>query len=180
LNGQSVNIKRFHEENYFQINITTQFLIELDQAFSKGVFVLATSNAPWRLHDRVLKRFQRRIYTDLPDSPSREIFLKRKLSKTSHIIQEEDLKTLVSKTEGYSYSDLSVLIRTAYSQRIKKAQEKANFTQSHDYVKLREVLLDDFNDGLTQVKARTTSKENEKFERFRKEFDITTMLNLKK
>ena len=120
------------------------------------MFVLATSNAPWRLHDRVLKRFQRRIYTDLPDSPSREIFLKRKLSKTSHIIQEEDLKTLVSKTEGYlnlmelysvlmiqrySYSDLSVLIRMAYSQRIKEAQEKANFTQSHDYVKLREVLL---------------------------------------
>jgi len=90
-----INFNSFSEENSFQT------LVELDYAISNNVFVFATSNAPWDIHNRVLRRFHRRIYIDLPSYSSRKAFLLRKLSQVSHILQGDEIEFVTAKTEGY-------------------------------------------------------------------------------
>jgi len=90
---------------------------------------MAATNIPWELDEAVLRRMVKRVYVPLPDYEARTALIKNMLKKQNpssnslfsfnngNNLSENDLRTIVMTTEGYSGSDLTAV-----------CQEAGNFT----------------------------------------------------
>jgi SpoVK/Ycf46/Vps4 family AAA+-type ATPase len=91
--------------------LKTEIMIQIEQ--SSQVLVLACTNCPWDIDSAVLRRFPRRIHVPLPDAPARKGLLENLLKKAKHSLTKSQIKSLVSRTQGYSCSDLSAIASEA-------------------------------------------------------------------
>lgn len=109
--------------------IKTEFLIQMQGVGvdNDGILVLGATNIPWSLDSAIRRRFERRIYIPLPECPARVEMFKLHLGSTPHSCTEEDLKVLGTKTEGYSGADISVVVRDALMQPVRKVQNATHF-----------------------------------------------------
>lgn len=78
-----------------------------------GVLVLGATNLPWALDPAIRRRFQRRIYIPLPEYEARLHMLKHNMEKNIHTLSEDNFEELAKKTNMFSGSDLSILVRDA-------------------------------------------------------------------
>lgn len=85
---------------------------------------MAATNIPWELDEAVLRRMVKRVYVPLPDYDARlaliNNMLKKQLPSSPSIfssktisISDNDLKSIVIATEGYSGSDLTAVCSEA-------------------------------------------------------------------
>lgn len=99
------------EESEAANRIKTQLLVELSDLKTSGarvVFVGAT-NLPWALDTALNRRFQQHLYVPLPNATARRKFIIQKLEEVG--IRDGSLvDRAVAATEGYSGSDLDVLL----------------------------------------------------------------------
>lgn len=109
--------------------IKTEFLVQMQGVGNdtEGILVLGATNIPWVLDAAIRRRFEKRIYIPLPEEHARLTMFKLHLGNTFHILTEEDLKTLASKTEGYSGADISIVVRDALMQPVRKVQTATHF-----------------------------------------------------
>ncbi|KAL5226941.1 hypothetical protein ABZP36_015206 [Zizania latifolia] len=95
--------------------IKNEFMTHWDGLLTRPdqkILVLAATNRPFDLDEAIIRRFERRIMVGLPLLESRELILRRLLSKEK-VDQGLDYKELATMTEGYSGSDLKNLCTTA-------------------------------------------------------------------
>lgn len=83
-------------------------------------------------------RFERRIYIPLPDANARANLFALSVGNTPCTLTQQDYKQLADMTDGYSGSDISVLVRDALMQPIRKVQNATHFKK----VSLLHVCLD--------------------------------------
>ena len=76
---------------------------------------------------RTVPRFEKRIYIPLPDEQARIHMLRLNLGSNDHVITDADFKRMGRETEGYSGSDLSILVRDALMAPIRKVQSATHF-----------------------------------------------------
>lgn len=109
-------------ENETARRIKTEFLVQMQGVGSdnEGVLILGATNVPWELDPAIRRRFEKRIYIPLPDSQARTIMFKLRLGKTPHNLTEEDFRELGIATEGYSGSDISIVVKEAMMMPIRK------------------------------------------------------------
>lgn len=109
--------------------VKTEFLVQMDGVGkdSQGILVLGATNTPWALDSGILRRFQKRIYIPLPEEHARLAMFKIHLGDTPHVLTEENLKILARKTEGYSGSDISIIVQDSLMQPIRKVQSATHF-----------------------------------------------------
>jgi len=109
--------------------IKTEFLVQMQGVGTdnEGILVLGATNIPWVLDAAIRRRFEKRIYIPLPEEHARLIMLKQNLGNTYHLLTEADLKTLATKTEGYSGADISIVVRDALMQPVRKVQTATHF-----------------------------------------------------
>ncbi|PNT72422.1 hypothetical protein BRADI_2g43980v3 [Brachypodium distachyon] len=94
--------------------VKNEFMTHWDGLLSKSterILVLAATNRPFDLDEAIIRRFEHRIMVGLPTLDSRELILKKLLSKEK--VESIDFKELATLTEGYSGSDLKNLCVTA-------------------------------------------------------------------
>ncbi|KAF7291610.1 AAA family ATPase [Mycena chlorophos] len=86
------------------------------------VVVIGTTNRPNAIDPALRRpgRFDREIEIGIPDATSRLSILKVLLSKTPHVIPDEDLLALASRAHGYVGADLSAVVREAGTLAIKR------------------------------------------------------------
>lgn len=72
-------------------------------------------------------RFEKRIYIPLPEEPARTQMFRLHLGNTPHSLSEPDLRQLSRKTNGYSGADISVIVRDALMQPVRKVQSATHF-----------------------------------------------------
>lgn len=109
--------------------IKTEFLVQM-QGVGKdmdGILVLGATNIPWVLDSAIRRRFEKRIYIPLPEEHARLDMFKLYLGNTRHVLTEQDLKVLASKTDGYSGADISIVVRDALMQPVRKVQSATHF-----------------------------------------------------
>ncbi|DBA04196.1 TPA: hypothetical protein N0F65_004304 [Lagenidium giganteum] len=113
--------------------IKTEFLVQMQGVGSShdGILVLGATNVPWELDPAMRRRFEKRIYIPLPEMEARQVMLKLHLGDTPHGLTENDLAEIARKTEGCSGSDMSVLVREALMEPLRKCQQ-AQFFQRCD------------------------------------------------
>lgn len=110
-------------------DVLTSFLTEMD-GFNvdteRPVFVLAATNfeveqgSSRSLDSALLRRFDRRIYVELPNKEERIQFINRKISKiANHNLTAEQIENLAVRSTGSSLADLDSVFEMAIRDTIK-------------------------------------------------------------
>ena len=110
-------------------DVLTSFLTEMDGFHSdvnKPVFVLAATNfsvergTEKSLDPALLRRFDRRIYVDLPNTAEREKYIRLKISKNANVkLTDEFIGNLSMRSAGMSLAELESVIELALRNSIK-------------------------------------------------------------
>jgi len=109
--------------------IKTEFLVQMQGVGNDtdGILVLGATNIPWQLDAAIRRRFEKRIYIDLPEEHARADLFKLNLGNTPHMLTEEDIRVLGQRTDGYSGADISIVVRDALMQPVRKVQTATHF-----------------------------------------------------
>ncbi|XP_077568042.1 vacuolar protein sorting-associated protein 4A isoform X5 [Stigmatopora nigra] len=109
--------------------IKTEFLVQMQGVGNNndGILVLGATNIPWVLDAAIRRRFEKRIYIPLPEEPARIQMFRLHLGNTPHSLSETDLRQLAHKTDGYSGADISIIVRDALMQPVRKVQSATHF-----------------------------------------------------
>lgn len=118
-------------ENDATRRVKTEFLVQM-QGVGKddeGVLVLGATNIPWGLDPAIRRRFERRIYIPLPDYEGRLFLVNHNLKSTPHQISPGDIEKTAEKLDGFSGSDISIFIRDAVFEPVRKMQSANYFME---------------------------------------------------
>uniref|UniRef100_A0A8C9Z4N2 vesicle-fusing ATPase n=1 Tax=Sander lucioperca TaxID=283035 RepID=A0A8C9Z4N2_SANLU len=109
--------------------IKTEFLVQMQGVGNNndGILVLGATNIPWVLDAAIRRRFEKRIYIPLPEEPARAQMFRLHLGNTPRSLSEADLRQLAHKTDGYSGADISIIVRDALMQPVRKVQSATHF-----------------------------------------------------
>jgi len=109
--------------------IKTEFLVQMNGVGNDvdGILVLAATNIPWCLDPAIRRRFEKRIYIGLPEAPARSRMVQIHLGNTPNAITPVQLKELGEKTDLFSGSDISVVVRDAMMQPVRAVQSATHF-----------------------------------------------------
>ncbi len=113
--------------------VRNQFLMEMDglrskEDFKLPLFVIGTTNKPWKLDIGFIRRFDKRIYVPPPDrSVRRELFKHYigKLSKT-YDVSGVDIDRLAEITENYSSDDIYKIVKEVQSNLAEEYHENGS------------------------------------------------------
>lgn len=92
-----------------------------------GILVLRATNISWVLDSAIRRRFEKSIYITLPEDHARAAMFKLHLRTTPNNLSEADFRELGKKTDGYSGADISIIVRDALMQPVRKVQSATHF-----------------------------------------------------
>ncbi len=124
--------------------IKTEFLVQMQGVGvdNDGILVLGATNIPWGLDSAIRRRFEKRIYIPLPDEPARKRLLELHIGETPTDLGDRDYMELAKLTENYSGSDISVAVREALMEPVRKVQRATHYKNVRNVVD--GVTYDDF------------------------------------
>ncbi|TFY66399.1 hypothetical protein EVG20_g4694 [Dentipellis fragilis] len=111
--------------------IKTEFLVQMNGVGhdDTGVLVLGATNIPWQLDPAIKRRFEKRIYIPLPGIEARRRMFEIHVGSTPCELSAKDYRQLASKSEGYSGSDIAIVVRDALMQPVRKVLSATHFKQ---------------------------------------------------
>lgn len=114
--------------------IKTEFLVQMDGVghTQGGILVLGATNVPWELDPAMRRRFEKRVYIALPEAQARAYMFKLNLGDTPNNITDDQFEQMGEMAEGYSGSDISVVVREAIMEPLRKCQQAKQFLLLND------------------------------------------------
>lgn len=125
---------RSEGENDASRRIKTEFLVQM-QGVGKddtGVLVLGATNTPWEIDSAMRRRFEKRILINLPSAPARARMLQLGLGDTPHNLTAADFDHFADVTDGFSGSDIAVMVRQALMEPLRKCRQARYFRRTSD------------------------------------------------
>jgi len=109
--------------------IKTEFLVQMNGVGhdDTGVLVLGATNIPWQLDNAIKRRFEKRIYIPLPGPEARRRVFELNVGSTPNELVRDDYRTLADQTDGYSGSDVAIIVRDALMQPVRKLMAATHF-----------------------------------------------------
>ncbi|TBU46315.1 AAA-domain-containing protein [Dichomitus squalens] len=109
--------------------IKTEFLVQMNGVGhdDTGVLVLGATNIPWQLDNAIKRRFQKRIYIPLPGPEARRRMFELHVGDTPCELTPKDYRLLADKTDGYSGSDIAIVVQDALMQPVRKVLTATHF-----------------------------------------------------
>ncbi|KAI2799801.1 hypothetical protein RDWZM_004940 [Blomia tropicalis] len=125
----SLTSSRSDNESESARRIKTEFLVQMQGvgADNDQVLVLGATNIPWVLDAAIRRRFEKRIYIPLPEEDARYAMIKLNIGQTPNSLTDQDIRTLAKRTDRFSGADISVLVRDALYQPVRKVQSATHF-----------------------------------------------------
>lgn len=120
---------RSEGENDASRRIKTEFLVQMQGVghTHDGILVLGATNTPWEIDAAMRRRFEKRVYIPLPGAHARARMFKIHLGDTPNNLTADDYRTLGGLTEGFSGSDISVMVRQALMEPLRKCRTAKYF-----------------------------------------------------
>jgi vacuolar protein-sorting-associated protein 4 len=121
-------------ENDATRRIKTEFLVQMQGVGNnnKGVLVLGATNTPWDLDQAMRRRFDKKVYIPLPEEAARATMFRLHIGDTPHNLTASDFAELGRLTQGYSGSDISVVVRDALYEPVRTCQLATHFKKVVD------------------------------------------------
>lgn len=121
-------------ENDSTRRVKTEMLVQMQGvgADNDGLLILAATNTPWFLDPAVRRRFEKRVYIPLPDKAARRELLMIHSGKDGREVlvdSPEMVADIVDLTEGYSGSDISIIVREALMGPVRRCQMAKYFVR---------------------------------------------------
>ncbi len=158
-------LQEYDEEVGGEKRVRNQFLMEMDGLKEKEnnkllVFVVGTTNKPWKLDIGFIRRFEKRIYVPPPDKRVRKQLFKHYIKKLSESYEIEDIDydKLAELTEGYSSADIYSIVKETQANLAEEFLEKGNGEV------LRPITTEDF---IQVIKSRKPSIEKNLLEAYK-------------
>ncbi|KAJ3118777.1 Vacuolar protein sorting-associated protein 4 [Phlyctochytrium bullatum] len=109
--------------------IKTELLVQMQGVGHdmNGILVLGATNTPWQLDPAIRRRFEKRIYIPLPDVNARARMFELHVGSTPCKLTGKDYRVLAEATEGFSGSDVAVVVRDALMEPVRKVQQATHF-----------------------------------------------------
>ncbi|KAI8923909.1 P-loop containing nucleoside triphosphate hydrolase protein [Entophlyctis helioformis] len=109
--------------------IKTEFLVQMQGVGNdtNGILVLGATNIPWQIDSAIRRRFEKRIYIPLPDVNARARMVALNIGSTPCQLAQRDFRLLGEKTEGFSGSDIAILVRDALMEPVRKVRMATHF-----------------------------------------------------
>jgi len=125
----SLCASRSEQESESARRIKTEFLVQMQGVGNQndGILVLGATNIPWVLDSAIRRRFEKRVYIPLPEAPARTHMFKLNLGETPNGLTEQDYRELGLATDGFSGADISIVVRDALMQPVRKVQGATHF-----------------------------------------------------
>jgi vacuolar protein-sorting-associated protein 4 len=127
----SIATARSDSESESSRRIKTELLIQMDGVGHslEGMLILCATNLPWAIDSAVRRRCQKRIYIPLPDDRARRRMVEIHVAKIQPPpeLTNENYDELAARTEGFSGSDISILIRDAIMEPVRRCQDAVAF-----------------------------------------------------
>jgi len=120
---------RSENESESARRIKTEFLVQMQGvgADNDGILVLGATNIPWVLDAAIRRRFEKRIYIPLPERNARTDIFKIHIGNTPHQLNNDDFSRLGEESSGYSGADISIVVREALMEPVRKVQSATHF-----------------------------------------------------
>lgn len=137
---------RSENESESARRIKTEFLVQMQGVGNNndGILVLGATNIPWTLDAAIRRRFEKRIYIPLPEKNARTEIFKIHIGNTPNTLTDSDYRTLGAEAEGYSGADISIVVRDAMMEPVRKVQSATHFKKVRGPSPLdRSVIVDD-------------------------------------
>ncbi|KAF9074043.1 AAA-domain-containing protein [Rhodocollybia butyracea] len=114
--------------------IKTEFLVQMNGVGhdDTGVLVLGATNIPWQLDNAIKRRFEKRIHIPLPGPDARRRMFELHVGNTPCQLTPKDYRVLADHTEGYSGSDIAIVVRDALMQPVRKLLSATHFQTVSD------------------------------------------------
>ena len=141
-----------------EVRVKNQFLTEMDGVNGKGkdlmLYVIGATNKPWSLDHPFLRRFQKRIYVNLPTIEARQNLFEL---YTEPLKKDQKLRIpmLAKLFEGYSASDIKDVCQSA---QLRVVHELFSAPEYHEPVsgeepqQPRDITMADFKDIMIRRK----------------------------
>lgn len=141
----------------------SELLVQIDGILSgeSNVFILGNTNVPWNLDAAILRRFEKRIFVDLPSEENRRQLLTHYI-KQPHSLQKEEFQRLAEKMENFSGSDIKTLSKEAAMSIIRESIRHIN-KGNNNGLNLRKITYNDMQKALENIKPCTTSSDSQKY-----------------
>ena len=170
----SLLTSRSENENEASRRIKTEFLVQLDGAGTNSkdrILIIGATNRPQEIDDAFIRRLSKRLYIPLPNKISRKQLIMRVLEKerannNKYDITEAEIDDIISKTKGYSGSDLFNVCKEAAMMPLRCIEDITNCEKEH----IRGVNKKDFDDALINVKPSINEKSIEQYVEWNKNF----------
>ena len=138
---------------------------------SKHVVVLAATNHPWNLDEARRRRLEKRIYLPLPEFDTRKQLLQLKMKGCAFEIDPQlDWDKVAQMLDGYSGSDIGVIVREANLNIVRKIGYQEFADHKDEYLKTRVFTEQDFVEAIEKTKPSVNQKDLERYEQFKKDF----------
>ncbi|OQS07196.1 spastin and Fidgetin [Thraustotheca clavata] len=144
--------------------LKNEFLVQMDGMASSSedrILVLGATNLPFELDEALIRRLEKRIYIPLPDSAARAALIKHLLAPHRTSFSSRDLDYIVSKTKGYSGSDIKQLCKEAAMGPIRSVGARIEHINPEE---LRSIEAQDFINALRRVRPSVSEASLELFE----------------
>jgi len=121
--------------------VKTEFLVQMDGVGNQGgsVLVLGATNVPWDLDAAIRRRFEKRVYISLPETPARAFMFKLHMGVlgdpedvTPHNLTDVDFDELGALAVGASGSDIEVIVKEALMEPVRRCQQARQFLVDED------------------------------------------------
>lgn len=156
--------QRSEGDMHHQNGEVNEFLVKLNNASEKGVYVIAATNHPENIDRAVLRtgRIDELIYVDMPDKAAREGVFKLALSKYPKA-EDIDYGKLADLTKGYNCSDISYIVKVT----LRKAFNASIAEKGKPYKQVTQIALEE---AIARRSPSVTAKELRECERIRSQF----------
>ncbi|XP_048584952.1 fidgetin-like protein 1 [Nematostella vectensis] len=154
----SLLTQRTDGEHEASRRIKTEFLVQLDGATTASderLLVVGATNRPQEIDEAARRRLVKRLYIPLPEDTARGQIIRNLLSQQNYQLTDAEIQQIVTRTKGYSGSDMSYLCREAALGPIRSIADIQHITAEQ----VRPILFCDFDAALSQVRASVSQQD---------------------
>ncbi|XP_049819065.1 katanin p60 ATPase-containing subunit A-like 2 [Aethina tumida] len=144
-----------------------EMLVQMDgiTKTTHPIFVLATTNHPWALEKATLRRFEKKIFIDLPNERNRNKLFSYYLKKYGGNLTKEEIDALSKKTIRFTGHDIKTLCKEARMSIIREQIKNKSSTN--------QISFDAMKNSLIKIKCGTSEEDIKKYRDWSKEFGST-------